>query len=76
MRRSRLDEIPGLGHHRQKQLLATFRSIDYLREATPAQIASVPGIGPRLAQQIYDYFHPEQEAASIGDSSPAEGSMG
>lgn len=60
MRRSRLDEIPGLGHHRQKQLLATFRSIDYLREASPAQIATVPGIGPRLAQQIYDYFHPEQ----------------
>ena len=62
MRRSRLDEIPGLGHHRQKQLLATFRSIDYLREASPAQIATVPGIGPRLAQQIYDYFHPVQDA--------------
>ena len=63
MRRSRLDEIPGLGQHRQKQLLATFRSIDYLREATAAQIATVPGIGPRLAQQIYDYFHPTQNTA-------------
>lgn len=60
MRRSQLDEIPGLGHYRQKQLLATFRSIDYLREASPQQIAQVPGIGPRLAQQIYDYFHPSQ----------------
>lgn len=58
MRRSRLDEIPGLGHHRQKQLLATFRSIDYIRAATPAQLTTVPMIGPRLAQQIYDYFHP------------------
>lgn len=58
MRRSRLDEIPGLGHHRQKQLLAAFRSVDYIREATLAQLASVPTIGPRLAQQIYDYFHP------------------
>ncbi|NJK75220.1 MAG: excinuclease ABC subunit UvrC [Richelia sp. CSU_2_1] len=58
MKRSRLDEIPGLGHHRQKQLLAHFRSIDYLRLATPVQLAEVPGIGPRLAQQIYDYFHP------------------
>lgn len=63
MRRSRLDEIPGLGHHRQKQLLATFRSIDYIREASPTQIGSVPGIGPRLAQQIYDYFHPTSEDA-------------
>jgi excinuclease ABC subunit C len=58
MKRSRLDEIPGLGHHRQKQLLAHFRSIDYLRRATPEQIAEVCGIGPKLAQQIYDYFHP------------------
>jgi excinuclease ABC subunit C len=67
MRRSRLDDIPGLGYQRQKQLLATFRSIDYLREATPQQIADVPGIGPRLAQQIYDYFHPPVEEASSKD---------
>ncbi|MEG3844348.1 excinuclease ABC subunit UvrC [Microcoleus sp. herbarium14] len=58
MKRSRLDDIPGLGHHRQKQLLAHFRSIDYLRLATPEQLTEVPGIGQRLAQQIYDYFHP------------------
>ncbi|MBD1853781.1 excinuclease ABC subunit UvrC [Leptolyngbya sp. FACHB-711] len=62
MRRSRLDEIPGLGHHRQKELLAHFRSIDYLREASPKQISEVPGIGPKLAQQIYDYFHPELQS--------------
>ena len=61
MRRSRLDDIPGLGHHRQKLLLAHFRSIDYLREANPQQIAEVSGIGPRIAQQIYDYFHPDSE---------------
>lgn len=58
LKRSRLDEISGLGHHRQKQLLGHFRSVDYIRQATPAQIAEVPGIGPRLAQDIYDYFHP------------------
>jgi excinuclease ABC subunit C len=58
LRRSRLDEIPGLGHHRQKQLLGHFRSVDYIRQATPAQLAEVSGIGPRLAQEIYDYFHP------------------
>lgn len=58
LKRSRLDEIPGLGHHRQKQLLGHFRSVDYIRQATPTQIAEAPGIGPRLAQEIYDYFHP------------------
>ncbi|WP_338441867.1 excinuclease ABC subunit UvrC [Synechococcus elongatus IITB4] len=60
MRRSRLDDIPGLGHKRQKELLAHFRSIDYLRLATPEQIAEVPGIGAVLAQQIWDYFHPSE----------------
>ncbi|MBD0337141.1 MAG: excinuclease ABC subunit UvrC, partial [Cyanobacteria bacterium Co-bin13] len=63
MRRSRLSEIPGLGQHRQKELLAAFRSIDYIREASPQQLATVPGIGPHLAQQIYDYFHPTTETA-------------
>jgi excinuclease ABC subunit C len=58
LKRSRLDEIPGLGHHRQKLLLGHFRSVDYIRQATPAQLSEVSGIGPRLAQEIYDYFHP------------------
>jgi excinuclease ABC subunit C len=69
MRRSRLSDIPGLGQHRQKELLATFRSIDYIRAASPEQLAAVPGIGPRLAQQIYDYFHPSNAA---GDGQETE----
>ncbi|MGQ4650644.1 excinuclease ABC subunit UvrC [Lyngbya aestuarii] len=58
LRRSRLDEIPGLGFQRQKQLLAHFRSIDYIRDASTEQLAKVSGIGPHLAQEIYNYFHP------------------
>lgn len=69
MRRSRLEEIPGLGYTRQKQLLAHFRSIDYLREATPQQIAEVPGIGPKMAQQIYTYFHPQWSGDDIAEVS-------
>lgn len=75
MRRSRLDDIPGLGYQRQKQLLATFRSIDYLRQATPQQIAAVPGIGPRLAQQIYEYFHPPAEEFSSEVTNPSRNSL-
>jgi excinuclease ABC subunit C len=66
MTRSRLDDVPGLGHYRQKQLLAHFRSIAYLQQATAQQIAEVPGIGQKMAQQIYDYFHPQ--AAEQDDS--------
>lgn len=57
-RRSQLDDIPRLGHHRKKQLLAHFHSLDYLREAKPEQIAEVKGIGNRLAEDIHRYFHP------------------
>lgn len=67
MTRSRLGDIPGLGHHRQKQLLAHFRSIDYIREATPAQLAEAPGIGPAIARQIYDYFHPQGSSTPQGE---------
>ncbi|WP_339366859.1 excinuclease ABC subunit UvrC [Calothrix sp. 336/3] len=61
LRRSRLDEIPGLGHHRQKLLLGYFHSVDYIRQATPTQLTEVPGIGARLAQEIYHYFHPTSD---------------
>jgi excinuclease ABC subunit C len=64
MRRSSLDEIPGLGHHRQKLLLAEFRSVDYIREATADRLAQVEGIGPKIAAQIYEYFHPAQSDPS------------
>ena len=57
-RRSRLEEIPGLGFNRQKQLLAHFHSIDYIREASVKQLTQVSGIGQSLAQEIYNYFHP------------------
>ena len=57
-RRSRLEEIPGLGFHRQKQLLAHFHSIDYIREASVKKLTEVSGIGEALAREIYNYFHP------------------
>ena len=56
-RRSRLDAIPGLGFQRQKQLLAHFHSLDYIREASVEQLQEVNGIGKNLAEEIYNYFH-------------------
>jgi excinuclease ABC subunit C len=56
-RRSILEEVPGLGFQRQKQLLAHFHSIDYIREASLVQLQEVAGIGSALAEEIYNYFH-------------------
>ena len=57
--RSYLDDIAGLGSHRQKQLLAHFHSIDYIRVASVADLAKAPGIGTHTATEIYSYFHPQ-----------------
>lgn len=58
MQRSHLDQITGLGHHRQKVLLEKFHSVEYIRQATVEQIAETDGIGKKLAQHIYNHFHP------------------
>jgi excinuclease ABC subunit C len=58
-KRSYLDDIAGLGSHRQKQLLAHFHSIDYIRAASVEDLAKAPGIGAHTASEIYSYFHPE-----------------
>ncbi|MEN9226541.1 MAG: excinuclease ABC subunit UvrC [Thermostichus sp. DRC_bins_24] len=63
---STLDEIPGLGKHRQKLLMEEFRSIARIQVASEEQLAQVPGIGPKIARQIYLYFHPETQAESLG----------
>ena len=63
MKRSRLSDIPGLGPKRVKELLAHFRSIDAIQLASPEQIAVAPGVGPALARQVWDYFHPSDEPA-------------
>ena len=61
MQRSHLDQITGLGHHRQKVLLEKFHSVEYIRQATVEQIAETDGIGRKLAQHIYNHFHPVTE---------------
>jgi excinuclease ABC subunit C len=56
-RRSQLDDIPGLGFQRQKDLLAYFHSVEYIRVASIEQLKKVPGIGDNLAEEIFNYFH-------------------
>ena len=58
MKRSRLSDIPGLGPKRIKELLAHFRSIDAIQLASPETLAQAPGLGPGLAQVVWEYFHP------------------
>ena len=56
---STLTEVPGVGPKLSKALLAQFKSVGAVKEATPDQLENTPGVGKRLAQTIYDYFHTE-----------------
>ncbi|WP_018640352.1 excinuclease ABC subunit UvrC [Parafrankia elaeagni] len=49
---SALDGVPGLGETRRKALLRQFGSVAKVRAASAAEIAQVPGIGPRTAEAI------------------------
>ena len=50
--RSRLDALPGVGPARKRALLRVFGSARRVGEASVAEIAAVPGIGPALAGRI------------------------
>lgn len=54
--RSPLDEIPGIGPRRKKMLLRLFGSIDRIREASVEELASVPTMTRRLAEQVLEYL--------------------
>jgi excinuclease ABC subunit C len=74
MKRSRLSDIPGLGPKRVRDLLAHFRSLDAIQLASPEAIAQAPGMGPGLARQVWEYFHPpldQPEELGYGIPEPA-----
>ncbi len=52
VRKSALDQIPGLGPKRRALLLRHFGSVERLRRQPVGAIAAVPGIGERMAERI------------------------
>ena len=55
--RSRLEEIPGIGGKRRQALLRHFGGLAMIEQAAIADIARVPGISAKLAEQIYATLH-------------------
>jgi len=49
---SALDAIPGVGPARRKELLRHFGSLAALKQASGEEVATVPGIGPGVAEKI------------------------
>lgn len=56
LRRSLLEDIPGIGKHRAAQLIGRFGSVREIAERSVEDLTSVPGIGSALAEQIVRYL--------------------
>ncbi len=75
---SELLRIPGVGDSKRRLLLSTFGSLQGIREATPAQIAVVPGFSLKSAQKILDGLKatdalaPAAPAAAAGVAASAD----
>ncbi|NDF12022.1 MAG: excinuclease ABC subunit UvrC [Proteobacteria bacterium] len=52
IKQSLLDGVEGIGPTRKRALLSHFGSVDAIRKASPEDIAKVPGISLKLAEQI------------------------
>lgn len=54
-----LEQIPGLGPKRRRELLRHFGGQQEIHKASEEQLAKVPGISVKLAEEIYAWLHNE-----------------
>jgi ERCC4-type nuclease len=69
---SLLDDCPGVSENRKKLLLRHFGSIDKLRNATAEEIAAIDGVGPKLAENIVEFFAKLKRRPQIEDETVGE----
>ncbi|WP_457436772.1 excinuclease ABC subunit UvrC [Pseudomonas sp. TE3786] len=58
-RTSNLEEVPGVGPKRRRELLNHFGGLQELARASTDEIAKAPGISKKLAESIYAALHSE-----------------
>ncbi len=64
MKRSTLNEIPGIGPKRIRELMLNFKSLEALQMATVNEITKTPSVGNKKAIEIWNYFHPKHDSKS------------
>ena len=57
--KSVLDDIPGIGPARRKELMKNFASLDEIRQVDVETLCKVNGITENVAKEIYQFFHKE-----------------
>lgn len=56
---SGLEDVPGIGAARRRELLRHFGGMQEVKRASRQDLARVPGISRRLADELYGFFHNE-----------------
>ena len=59
--RSVLDDIPGVGPARRKALMRHFRSIEEIKAASVEEMAAIPELNTRAAEEIYRFFRKKEQ---------------
>ena len=62
LRRSSLEDIPGIGPRKAQILLKHYGAIARIREADAAALAALPGIGESDAARIRAYFEKSEDS--------------
>lgn len=52
-----LDDIPGIGPARRKDLMRNFENIEAIRNATVEELKELPSMNEKSAQEVYKFFH-------------------
>ena len=52
-----LEDIPGVGPARRKDLMRCFENIEAIKNATVEQLKELPSMNEKSTQDVYDFFH-------------------
>lgn len=61
--KSVLDDIPGVGPARRKALMRHFKSIDEIKAASVEELAAIPELNMRAAEEIYRFFRNKENSS-------------
>lgn len=52
-----LDDIPGVGPARRKDLMSHFSNLDAIKNATVEELGRLPSMNEKSARDVYNFFH-------------------
>lgn len=59
--KSEIDDIPGIGEKRKKALLAKFKTIEGIKNATLEELEDTETMNSKAAESVYDFFREKEQ---------------